>query len=54
MEKTVVTIIGAGPAGLSAGIYAGYYGLKSIIFEENIPGGLALYSSLLGDDQVNQ
>jgi len=33
-------IIGAGPAGLSAGIQAGYSGLNSLIVEENIPGGL--------------
>jgi hypothetical protein len=34
-------------AGLSAGLYAGYYGLRSIIFEENIPGGLASEIPLL-------
>jgi thioredoxin reductase (NADPH) len=49
MEQTDVIIIGAGPAGLSAGIYAGYYGLKAIIFEENIPGGLASEIPLLED-----
>jgi thioredoxin reductase (NADPH) len=49
MEQTDVIIIGAGPAGLSAGIYAGYYGLKAIIFEENIPGGLASEIPFLED-----
>jgi len=49
MEQADVIIIGAGPAGLSAGIYAGYYGLKAIIFEENIPGGLASEIPLLED-----
>jgi thioredoxin reductase (NADPH) len=49
MEQTDVIIIGAGPAGLSAGIYAGYYGLKAMIFEENIPGGLASEIPLLED-----
>jgi len=49
MEQTDVIIIGAGPAGLSAGIYAGYYGLRAIIFEENIPGGLAAEIPLLED-----
>jgi len=41
MEGRDLIIIGAGPAGLSAGMYAGCYGLKSLVFEENIPGGLA-------------
>jgi len=49
MEQADLIIIGAGPAGLSAGIYAGYYGLRSIIFEENIPGGLAAEIPLLED-----
>jgi len=49
MEQVDLIIIGAGPAGLSAGIYAGYYGLRSIIFEENIPGGLAAEIPLLED-----
>ena len=41
MEHRDLIVIGAGPAGLSAGIYAAYFGLKALIFEENIPGGLA-------------
>lgn len=41
MEYHDLIIIGAGPAGLTAGIYAGYYQLKALILEENIPGGLA-------------
>jgi thioredoxin reductase (NADPH) len=49
MKQTDLIIIGAGPAGLSAGIYAGYYGLKAEIFEENIPGGLASEIPLLED-----
>ena len=32
-------IIGAGPAGLSAGIYAGRAGLKSLIIEQGLDGG---------------
>jgi thioredoxin reductase (NADPH) len=47
MGQADVIIIGAGPAGLSAGTYAGYYGLRSMIFEENIPGGLAAEIPLL-------
>ena len=34
-------IIGAGPAGLTAGIYAGRAGLKALILEEKTPGGEA-------------
>ncbi len=49
MEHRDLIVIGAGPAGLSAGIYAGYYGLKVLVFEENIPGGLAAEIPLLED-----
>ena len=49
MEHRDLIIIGAGPAGLGTGIYAGYYSLSSIIFEENIPGGLAAEIPLLED-----
>jgi thioredoxin reductase (NADPH) len=38
MEKDVV-IIGAGPAGLTAGLYAGRELLDVLIIEEGIPGG---------------
>ncbi len=41
MEHRDLIIIGAGPAGLSAGIHAGYFGLNALILEGNIPGGLA-------------
>ncbi|MDP8218618.1 MAG: FAD-binding protein, partial [Candidatus Theseobacter exili] len=41
MEQYDLIIIGAGPAGLSAGMYAGYAGLKALVLEENISGGLA-------------
>lgn len=47
MRHRNVIIIGAGPAGLSAGIYARYFGLEASIFEENIPGGLAAEIPLL-------
>ncbi|MHB8124884.1 MAG: thioredoxin-disulfide reductase [Desulfitobacteriaceae bacterium] len=36
-----VTIVGAGPAGLTAGIYAARGGLKTIIIERAMPGGQA-------------
>ncbi len=34
-----VVIIGGGPAGLTAGIYAGRGGLKTVIVEKGLPGG---------------
>lgn len=34
-----VVIIGGGPAGLTAGIYAGRGGLRSVILEKGLPGG---------------
>jgi thioredoxin reductase (NADPH) len=34
-----VVIIGGGPAGLTAGIYTGRGGLKSVILEKGLPGG---------------
>ncbi len=39
MEKYDVIIIGGGPAGLSAGIYSGRYGLKTAILEAFSFGG---------------
>ena len=37
-------IIGAGPAGLTAGLYAGRYRLHSAIFEKLMPGGQILFT----------
>ena len=37
-EEFDVAILGAGTAGLTAGMYAGRYGLKTIIIEQMIPG----------------
>ncbi len=39
MQKYDVAIIGAGPAGLSAAIYAARGGLKTIVFEKGLIGG---------------
>lgn len=39
--KYDLVIIGAGPAGLTAGIYASRAGLKTVILERALPGGLA-------------
>jgi len=41
MEEYDVIIVGAGPAGLTAGIYAGREGLKSLIIEKGVRGGNA-------------
>lgn len=40
-----VTIIGAGPAGLAAGVYGGSEGLKTLLIERRAPGGQAGTSS---------
>lgn len=40
-----VAIIGAGPAGLSAGVYGGSEGLKTALIEKRAPGGQAGTSS---------
>ena len=40
-----VIIIGAGPAGLSAGIYAARSGLKTLVLENGVPGGLLNYTN---------
>ncbi|MDR2873509.1 MAG: FAD-dependent oxidoreductase [Methanobrevibacter sp.] len=42
MESYDIIIVGAGPAGLTAGIYAGRQGSKSLILEKAIAGGLGL------------
>jgi thioredoxin reductase (NADPH) len=42
-----VVIIGAGPAGLSAGIYARRAGLNCTILEKGVPGGQVLTSPLI-------
>lgn len=45
IENYDVVIIGAGPAGLSAAIYAGRARLKTIILEKALVGGLATYTN---------
>lgn len=40
-------IIGAGPAGISAAIYAKRSGMKTLVLEKGMPGGLVNYTSLV-------
>jgi len=41
MEEYDIVIVGAGPSGLTAGIYTGREGLKSLIIEKGVIGGNA-------------
>jgi thioredoxin reductase (NADPH) len=45
MSDYDVAIIGAGPAGLTAGIYAARYGLKTVIIEKGLIGGTAAWAN---------
>lgn len=40
MEKYDIIIVGAGPGGLTAGIYAGRQGTKTLILEKELAGGV--------------
>ncbi len=42
-----LVIVGAGPAGLTAGIYAGRAGLRVAVFERQYPGGQAFVTDLI-------
>ena len=42
MEHWDLIIIGAGPAGLAAGLYGARSGLKTLVLEEKMPGGEVL------------
>lgn len=42
MEKRKLVIIGGGPAGLSAGIYASRAAIDTVLLERGIPGGLVV------------
>jgi thioredoxin reductase (NADPH) len=40
-------VIGAGPAGLAAAVYAASDGLSTIVFDRGVPGGQASYASMI-------
>jgi len=40
-------VIGGGPAGLAAAVYAASDGLSTIVFERDVPGGQASHTSLI-------
>jgi thioredoxin reductase (NADPH) len=42
-----VVIVGAGPAGLAAAVYAASDGLSTLVVEEDLPGGQASHTSLI-------
>ena len=46
-ETKNLIIIGGGPAGLSAGIYAARAGLNTLLIEKGLPGGLAATINLI-------
>ncbi|KYH39338.1 MAG: thioredoxin-disulfide reductase [Candidatus Bathyarchaeota archaeon B23] len=41
-ERWELIVLGAGPAGLAAGLYAARGGLETVLLEANVPGGLTL------------
>jgi thioredoxin reductase (NADPH) len=47
MHACDVAIIGAGPAGLAAAVYAASEGLSTLVLEPAVPGGQAGTSSLI-------
>ena len=42
-----LAIVGAGPAGLAAAVYAASDGLSTIVLEEDLPGGQASHTSMI-------
>ena len=47
MERYDLVIVGAGPAGLTAAIYARRAGLKTLVLDKNVAGGLVNDSPLI-------
>ena len=42
-----IAIVGAGPAGLAAAVYAASDGLSTVVLERDVPGGQATHTSLI-------
>src|SRR3954449_1053272 len=42
-----LAVIGAGPAGLAAAVYAASDGLSTIVFDRDVPGGQASYTAMI-------
>ena len=49
MERYDLIIVGAGPAGLTAGLYGGRARLKTLILESGVPGGTLLKTEKIED-----
>jgi thioredoxin reductase (NADPH) len=47
LEHYDLAIVGAGPAGLAAAVYAASDGLSTIVFERDLPGGQASHTSMI-------
>jgi thioredoxin reductase (NADPH) len=46
-ERYDLAIVGAGPAGLAAAVYAASDGLSTVVFERDLPGGQASHTSMI-------
>lgn len=46
-EEYELVIVGAGPAGLAAAVYAASDGLQTLVVEEDLPGGQASHTSMI-------
>jgi thioredoxin reductase (NADPH) len=46
-EHYDLAIVGAGPAGLAAAVYAASDGLSTVVFERDLPGGQASHTSMI-------
>jgi thioredoxin reductase (NADPH) len=46
-EHYDLAIVGAGPAGLAAAVYAASDGLSTVVFERDVPGGQASHTSMI-------